>query len=291
VAKHSKDKALLKAEDLMPSQPTNHPVARWRHQLHEVIFEADTPVGKLFDVILIWSIVLSVAVVLLDSVATVRARYGEILYAIEWFFTLLFTIEYILRLISVRQPLRYATSFFGLVDLLAILPTYISLFVPGSRYLLTIRVLRLLRIFRVFKLAAYLNEANMITSALKASRRKISVFLFAVLTIVIIIGSMMYVIEGEENGFVDIPTSIYWSIVTMTTVGYGDISPQTALGKALASIVMIIGYAIIAVPTGIVTVELSEAARGQVSTQACPSCGLEGHDHDAKYCKYCGARL
>lgn len=275
----------------MSSQPTQPLIARWRSRLHEVIFEADTPTGKLFDVFLIWSIILSVVVVLLDSVASIRVRYGSILYTIEWGFTLLFTFEYILRLISVRRPLRYAISFFGLVDLLAILPTYISLLIPGSQYLLTIRVLRLLRIFRVFKLAPYLNEAQIITNALKASRRKISVFLFAVLTIVIIIGSMMYVVEGEENGFVDIPTGIYWSIVTLTTVGYGDISPQTALGKALASLVMIIGYAIIAVPTGIVTVELTEAARQQVSTQACPACGAEGHTYDAVYCKYCGSHL
>ncbi len=276
----------------MPSQPTQHPDAGWRDRLHEVIFEADTPVGKLFDVILIWSILLSVAVVLLDSVAGIRARYGTILYAVEWAFTILFTIEYLLRLISIRRPLRYATSFFGLVDLLAILPTYASLFIPGSQYLLTIRVLRLLRIFRVFKLAAYLNEAQVITTALRASRRKISVFLFAVLIIVTIIGSAMYVVEGEEHGFVDIPTSIYWSIVTLTTVGYGDISPQTALGKILASIIMIIGYAIIAVPTGIVTAELTQMTKkDHITTQACPACGLEGHDRDATYCKYCGAHL
>ena len=272
-------------------QPTDRPEPSWRDRLHEIIFEADTPVGKLFDVVLIWSIILSVIVVLLDSIETVHEKHGAILYAVEWFFTILFTIEYILRLMSVRQPLRYATSFFGLVDLLAILPTYISLLLPGSQYLLTIRVLRLLRIFRVFKLAAYVNEARIITTALRASRRKISVFLFAVLVIVIIIGSVMYVVEGTENGFVDIPTGIYWAIVTLTTVGYGDISPQTALGKVVASIVMIIGYAIIAVPTGIVTAELAQAAKLQVSTQACPSCGLEGHDHDAKYCKYCSAQL
>lgn len=275
----------------MGNQPGNHPAARWRSQLHEVIFEADTPPGKLFDVVLIWSIVLSVVVVLLDSVAEIRADYGGLLYIAEWGFTLLFTVEYVLRLLSVRKPLSYATSFFGLVDLLAILPTYVSLLVPGSQYLLTIRILRLLRIFRVFKLAAYLNEARVIIAALRASRHKISVFLFAVLVIVVIIGSMIYVVEGEQNGFVDIPTGIYWSIVTLTTVGYGDLSPQTGLGKALASIVMIAGYAIIAVPTGIVTVELAQAARDQVSTQACPSCGLEGHDRDARYCKYCSAEL
>ena len=228
---------------------------------------------------------------MLESVAWVRAEYGFILSALEWVFTILFTIEYILRLISVKRPLGYATSFFGLVDLLAIIPTYLSLFIPGSQYLLTIRILRLLRIFRVFKLAEYVREAQVITTALRASRRKISVFLFSVLTIVVIIGSLMYVVEGEANGFTDIPTSIYWAIVTLTTVGYGDISPQTALGKALASAVMITGYAIIAVPTGIVTAELSQATRKQVSTRSCSACSIEGHDLDALYCKHCGAQL
>lgn len=275
----------------MSSQSPHPKKPQWRDRLHEVIFEADTPAGKLFDVVLICSIVLSVTVVLLDSMVVVRARYGDLLYAAEWFFTILFTIEYILRLISVRWPLKYATSFFGLVDLLAILPTYLSLFLPGSQYLLTIRVLRLLRIFRVFKLTAYVSEAQLITTALQASRRKISVFLFSVVTIVIIIGSTMYVVEGAESGFVNIPTSIYWAIVTLTTVGYGDLSPQTALGKVIASIVMIIGFSIIAVPTGIVTAELTQAAKSRVSTQACPSCSLDGHDHDAIYCKYCSAHL
>ena len=264
---------------------------QWRDRLHEIIFEADTPAGKLFDVVLIGSIVLSVTVVLLDSMLLVRIRYGDVLYAAEWFFTILFTIEYILRLMSVRWPRKYATSFYGVVDLLAILPTYLSVLLPGSQYLLTIRVLRLLRIFRVFKLATYIHEAQIIVSALRASRRKISVFLFAIMIIVVIIGSVMYVVEGAQNGFVNIPTSIYWAIVTLTTVGYGDISPQTALGQVIASIVMIIGFAIIAVPTGIVTAELTQAAKRRVSTQACPSCSLEGHDLDAIYCKYCSAHL
>lgn len=275
----------------MSSQPPYPKWQQWRDRLHEIIFEADTPVGKLFDVVLICSIILSVTVVLLDSIVVVRARYGDLLYAAEWFFTILFTIEYILRLITVRSPLKYAISFFGLVDLLAILPTYLSLFLPGSQYLLTIRVLRLLRIFRVFKLATYVSEAQLIITALQASRRKISVFLFSVINIVIIIGSLMYVVEGAENGFVSIPTSIYWAIVTLTTVGYGDISPQTPLGQVIASMVMIIGFSIIAVPTGIVTAELTQAAKNRVSTRACPACSLEGHDYDAKHCKYCGAHL
>jgi voltage-gated potassium channel len=265
------------------------PDARWRGRLHEVIFEADTPAGRAFDVALIWCIILSVAAVMLESVASMRARYGAVLYAVEWFFTVLFTVEYALRLVSVRRPARYAGSFFGLVDLLAIVPTYLSLLVPGSQYLLAVRVLRLLRVFRVFKLTEYLSEARVITTALRASRRKISVFLLAVLSIVVVVGSLMYVIEGEANGYTDIPTSVYWCIVTLTTVGYGDISPQTPLGKALASVVMIMGYGIIAVPTG--TVELSQAARAHASTQACPACGAEGHDADAAHCKYCGSRL
>jgi voltage-gated potassium channel len=231
--------------------------------------------------------------VMLESVKSIRVVHGELLYDIEWFFTILFTIEYFLRLLSVRKPLRYATSFFGVVDLLAILPTFLSLLVPGTQYLFTVRVLRLLRVFRVLKLTEYIAEAGIITTALRASRRKISVFILAVLTVVVIIGSLMYIIEGEENGYTDIPTSMYWAIVTLTTVGYGDISPQTALGKALASMLMLMGYGILAVPTGIVTVELSKAAKAgkPVSTQACPNCGREGHDEDAVHCKYCGERL
>ncbi len=264
---------------------------RWRRRLHEIIFEADTPAGKAFDVILIWSILLSVATVVLESVAAVRQSHGALLQWVEWAFTLLFTAEYGLRLASVDRPLRYATSFYGIVDLLAVAPTYLSLLVPGTQSLLTIRMLRLLRVFRVFKLSEYLSEARVITTALRASRRKISVFLLGVVTIVVIIGSVMYLVEGERNGFSDIPTSIYWAIVTLTTVGYGDLSPQTALGKALASLVMVIGYGIIAVPTGIVTVEMAHASRKPVSTQACPACGEEGHEPDALFCRRCGSRL
>lgn len=276
---------------------TPHPAersgrARWRDKLHEIIFEAETPAGKAFDTALIICILLSVAAVILESVEIVDDRYGDALYAIEWFFTILFSIEYVLRLISVGLPLRYAISFYGIVDLLAILPTYLSIFIPGSQSLLTIRMLRLLRVFRVFKLRAYLTEATVITDALKASRRKIIVFLTAVITIVIIMGSLIYVVEGEENGFTDIPRSIYWAIVTLTTVGYGDVTPKTSLGQTIASIVMVMGYGIIAVPTGIVTVEMSRAAqRKSVSTRSCVECGAEGHDLDATYCKRCGAEL
>jgi voltage-gated potassium channel len=275
----------------MDVQPDTTSFPRWRRKLHEVIFEAETPGGKAFDVILIISIIASVAVVLLESMTPVRASYGRLLYFLEWFFTILFTIEYILRLISVKKPVRYATSFFGVVDLLAVVPTYIRVFIPGMQTLLILRILRLLRIFRIFKLTAYMSAANVITSALKESRQKIGVFLMAVITIVAIIGSFMYVIEGEAHGFKDIPTSIYWAIVTLTTVGYGDLSPATPLGKMLASVVMIMGYGIIAVPTGIVTVELTKASMKQVTTQACPACGSEGHSRDAQYCKYCGEHL
>jgi voltage-gated potassium channel len=271
---------------------TAAPSAGWRARLHEIVFEADTPAGRFFDFALIWLILLSCATVILESVRHVREQYGEPLYALEWLFTLLFTIEYLLRLMSVRQPLRYATSFFGVVDLLAIIPTYLSIFVPGSHYLLVIRILRLLRIFRLLKLSEYLTEADTLRRALRASRRKISVFLSAVVLLVVIIGALMYVVEGEENGFTNIPVSIYWAVVTMTTVGYGDLSPRTPLGQLIASIVMIIGYGIIAVPTGIVSVELAQAARQQtVSRQSCPACAAEGHDPDARYCKYCGANL
>ncbi|MFD1144264.1 ion transporter [Larkinella insperata] len=277
----------------MSTSDQKRPHTPWRSRLHEIIFESDTPAGKAFDIALIGSILVSVAVVMLESMGRVRAVHGDLLHSIEWFFTILFTLEYLLRLISVRQPLRYATSFLGLVDILAILPTYLSLLIPGTQYLFTIRILRLLRIFRILKLSEYLSEASIITSALRASQRKISVFILTVITLVIIIGSIMYIIEGEEHGFDSIPTSIYWAIVTLTTVGYGDLSPQTPAGKALASLVMIIGYGVIAVPTGIVTVEISQAAQKmrKVSAQSCPSCGSEGHDADAVFCKYCGSHL
>lgn len=264
----------------------------WRAALYEVVFESDTTPGRIFDLALLWSIVISVSVVLLDSIESIRVEYGELLYSVEWFFTILFSIEYVLRLISVKRPVKYALSVLGIIDLLAIVPTYFSLFYPGTQYLLVIRVLRLLRVFRILKLSHFLFEASVLRDAMKASRNKIIVFLSTVITIVVIIGSMMYVIEGPEYGFTNIPTSIYWAIVTMTTVGYGDISPHTPLGKFVASIIMITGYAIIAVPTGIVTVELSEASKKkEVTTQVCPACLSAGHDKDAVYCKYCGSAL
>jgi voltage-gated potassium channel len=259
--------------------------------LFEVIFEADTPAGKWFDIVLIACILLSVATVMLDSVKGISADWGRLLYATEWFFTILFTAEYVLRLLCVRRPIRYAVSFFGVVDLLAILPTYVSPLFPSSRYLLVVRVLRVLRIFRVLKLAHHTKEASILSKALYASRRKILVFFSVVLTLVIIIGALIYVIEGQKGDFTSIPRSVYWAIVTLTTVGYGDISPQSAPGQFLAAIVMILGYSIIAVPTGIVTVELSKAHSAATSRQACPDCSAEGHDRDARHCKFCGAKL
>jgi len=264
---------------------------RLQSRLHEIIFEADTPAGKLFDVLLILSIVISVVLVMLDSVSSIRQSYGNLLYIGEWVFTILFTIEFLLRLYSIGRPLSYATSFFGVVDLLAILPTYLSLIFPGTHYFLVVRVLRVLRIFRVLKLVQYVGESRLLMRAMRASSRKITVFLFVVLTLVVIFGSLMYIIEDPQSGFTSIPQSIYWAIVTLTTVGYGDISPQTGLGQTLAALIMIIGYAIIAVPTGIVTAELTQGYKKSVSTQSCPQCSAEGHDPDAQYCKYCGSIL
>lgn len=270
---------------------TNNKIKTFTFRLHEIIFEADTRAGKWFDVILILSILFSVLVVMLDSVTVFNQAYGVFLSASEWGFTILFTIEYLLRLFCAKKPVRYATSFLGIVDLFSILPTYISLFIPGSQYLIVIRVLRVLRIFRVFKLVPYMGEVSTLMTALNASRRKIIVFLMTVLALVVIFGSLMYLIEGEGNGFTSIPRSVYWAIVTMTTVGYGDISPKTNTGQALASLIMILGYAIIVVPTGIVATELSMPRQKKGTTQACPACMAQDHDPDAKFCKFCAAQL
>ena len=264
---------------------------RFKHLLHEVIFEADTPVGRAFDLFLMVTIVVSVIAVCLESVHSIRDAYGTQLRVLEWMITALFTIEYALRLMAVKQPLRYARSFYGVVDLLAILPTYLSLVVVGTQSLLVVRALRLLRIFRILKLSHYVGEARMLRAALLASVRKITVFLGVVLTCVLIAGAVMYLIEGEENGFTSIPRAVYWAIVTMTTVGYGDIAPQTVPGQFVASIVMILGYGVIAVPTGIVTVAMSEVFKKSTNTQACPACGEGSHADDAVHCKYCGEKL
>ena len=266
----------------------------WQNTLHEIIFEADTKAGKVFDVALIICIILSVIAVMLESVAAIDKEYADILNAVEWAFTIIFTIEYGLRIACVLKPSKYIFSFFGLVDLLSIIPTYLSLLYAGSHYLIVIRTLRIMRVFRVLKLAHYLSEANVLSQALIASRRKVTIFLSSVLILVCILGSLMYVIEGNaDSGFTSIPRSIYWAIVTLTTVGYGDISPQTNLGQALASVVMIMGYAILAVPTGIVSVELAEAtkSKNELTTQACPACMKEGHDNNAIHCKFCGQKL
>jgi voltage-gated potassium channel len=265
-------------------------VQSWRERWHEIIFEADTPTGKAFDVGLMILIVASVIAVMLESVRSVRERYGTELRIAEWAFTVVFTIEYVVRLATVRVPSRYVRSFFGVVDLLAVAPTYASLLIEGTQSLIVIRALRLLRVFRVFKLARYLGEADVLTRAVRASRPKITVFLGAVVTLVLIMGTLMYLVEGEEHGFTSIPISVYWAIVTLTTVGYGDIAPQTVLGQALASLVMIAGYSIIAVPTGIIGVEIARASR-RVSTQTCRTCSAEGHEADALFCRRCGAPL
>ncbi len=256
-----------------------------------VIFEANTPAGKAFDVGLIICIIASVLAVMLDSVPWIHSRFGEEFYIAEWFFTILFTIEYGLRLWCIQNTALYARSFYGIIDLLGIIPTYLSLFVAGTQYLLVIRVLRVLRVFRVLRMVRYVGEAELLVQALRASSRKIIVFISTVVALVIIFGSLMYLIEGEEHGFTSIPKSIYWAIITLTTVGYGDIAPVTPLGQGLASFIMIMGYGIIAVPTGIVTLELSEASRRSANTRTCPACSAEGHTREATYCWRCGEHL
>ena len=280
---------MLQNNLFMKTKNTKNIPATSKRKLYEIIFEADTPAGKLFDIVLLWAILLSVAVVMLNSVSSVEHQYGRILKIAEWFFTILFTIEYILRIICVPQKFRYIKSFFGIVDFIAVVPTYIGIFVGGAHILLVVRILRLIRIFRVFKLARYLKEGRIMLQALRASRPKIIVFLVTVLTVVTIIGATMYIIEGDENGFTSIPLGIYWAIVTLTTVGYGDIAPHTFVGQLLASVIMIIGYAIIAVPTGIISVELSKAS--DTNTQMCENCHCNTHEDDAKYCKNCGESL
>ena len=277
----------------MASPLENPALSPWREKLRVIIFEADTPAGKAFDVGLLVAICLSVLAVTLDSVNAYQSQHGRALDIAEWVFTLLFSVEYALRLTCSPRPLRYARSFFGVVDLLAILPTYLSLFFPGAESMAVIRGLRLLRSFRGFKLGQFLGEASAWQNALTATRHKTTVFLGAIAIVVTILGAAMYLIEGEENGFTSIPAAIYWSIVTMTTVGYGDMAPITVSGKVLASIVMILGYSIIAVPTGIVTAEIVEsaAASRKITTRSCPGCLSEGHDRDAIYCNQCAAPL
>jgi voltage-gated potassium channel len=265
--------------------------ATWRDTLYRIIFEADTPQGKAFDLVLVICIVISVLVVMLDSVASMHHHWGGALHFLEWMFTIIFTVEYIARVISVHKATGYIFSFMGMVDLLSTLPSYIGLLLSGPTYTMALRLLRLLRIFRVLKLAYYLEESAVMAHALAASRRKLLVFLLAILLLVMILGTLMFVVEGPENGYTSIPESIYWAIVTLTTVGYGDIAPRTPIGQVIASLVMILGYAIIAVPTGIVTVELARSKVKQNVNIACPRCMLEGHARDARYCRRCGERL
>lgn len=263
-----------------------------RDRLFTIIFEADTPAGKIFDVSLLVAILLSVLVVMLESVKTFPDWVHDLFVALEWIFTIFFTIEYLLRLYTVRNRLKYASSFFGIIDLVSILPTYLSFFLGGAQSLMVIRILRLLRVFRIFKLTGLMDQGNHIAAALKASRYKISIFLYVVVLVTFVFGSVMYFVEGGVNErFDSIPRSIYWCIVTITTVGYGDISPVTAAGQFLASLLMIIGYSIIAVPTGIITSEIMRKSPDIITTQVCPHCTREGHDKDAVYCKFCGGHL
>lgn len=264
-----------------------------RDRIHEIIFEADTPTGKVFDIALLVLIVLSVLTVMLESSDEWNDKYHDVFVTLEWIFTAVFTLEYVLRLYVTIRPWKYATSFYGLIDLIAILPAYLSFFLVGSQTLVIVRIIRLLRVFRIFKLGKFLTEGNQLQRALVASRNKIAVFLFTVSLLVVIIGSVMYLIEGQSNeGFSSIPRAIYWAIVTLTTVGYGDITPKTDVGQFLSAAVMILGYAIIAVPTGIVTNEMILGGRkSRDNTQVCRYCSKEGHDDDAVYCKYCGGRL
>lgn len=269
------------------------PAQGWRHRLYTIIFEADTPAGLAFDLALIGAIFASIFVVILDSVQDVHQRHGNLLYALEWVFTVLFSIEYIARLACVQRPLRYATSFFGIIDLLSVLPTYISLFVPEASAFLDLRTLRLIRVFRVLKLTLYLAEYQLVMHALRASGRKIFVFLSMVLMVVLLLGTLMYVVEGPENGFTSIPMAMYWGVISLTTVGYGDIVPHTGLGKLIASFVVLLGWGTLAVPTGIVTAEMV-SQRGPAptpTTRTCPHCLSEGHEASARFCKDCGVEL
>jgi len=268
------------------------PSAGWRRRAHDVVFRNDSPAGRAFDVALMIVILASVLVVMLDSVPWIAARYRGVFHALEWIFTSFFTIEYVVRLACVRRPLAYARSFFGIVDLLAVLPTYISTFVPELAALIDVRVLRLLRVFRVLKLGQYLDEFQFLAQAFADSRRKILVFLTAVFVAVVVGGTVMYVVEGPQNGFSSIPISVYWAVTTMTTVGFGDITPKTDFGRLIASFMMLLGWGVLAVPTGIVTAEMTARRTSRlVLRRICPRCGAVGHDTDAGYCRLCGAAL
>jgi voltage-gated potassium channel len=272
--------------------PFGKPVTGWRLRLYTIIFEADTCAGRWFDLVLIWVIVSSILVVLLDSVATFHASHGATLMALEWIFTILFTVEYVLRLLCVQRPWRYMRSFYGVIDLLAVIPTYLAILVPGLHALIDVRVLRLLRVFRILKLTEYVAEFGALGKALLASRRKIFVFLSFVCMVVLVMGTVMYVVEGPENGFTNIPISVYWAVTTMTTVGFGDITPKTDLGRLIASIMMLAGWGTLAVPTGIVSAEFTaQRLGGEPTTRTCHHCLSEGHLSTARFCRDCGATL
>lgn len=273
-----------------PEEPKK--LAAWRSKVHEIIYEADTPIGKFFDVFLLVLILLSIVFVMLESVASIDAKYHEFLYVGEWIITIFFSIEYILRIISVRKPFKYIFSFYGIIDFLSTIPLYLSLFLVGSQALVTVRALRLLRIFRILKITRYVGESNKLMRAMKHSWAKISIFLFVVLVVSIIAGTIMYFVEGEESGFKSIPISIYWCIVTLTTVGYGDIAPITPLGQFISAIIMIMGYGIIAVPTGIISAEYAQKTKDiHTNTQRCINCSSTKHKDRAKFCDVCGEDL
>lgn len=264
----------------------------WKERLHEIIYEADTKEGKLFDIILLIAIIASVALVMLESIQSIDSKYHDLLNIGEWIITILFTIEYILRIISIKKPLGYIFSFYGIIDLLSTIPKYLSFIIVGSQNLIALRALRLLRVFRILKLTRYIGASNRLIIALNASRTKIAVFLFFIVILCTILGTIMYIVEGQENGFTNIPKSIYWAIVTLTTVGFGDITPQTPLGQLIASVIMILGYAIIAIPTGIVSSEMTKSNQElQENTQVCPNCSKDYHKEKAKFCFHCGSLL
>jgi voltage-gated potassium channel len=262
-----------------------------KETIYDIIFGIESPAGKRFDLILIWSIIISVFAITLDSIASINQQYGFILYVVEWFFTLAFTVEYVLRIYSSPNRRAYIFSFFGIIDLLSIIPTYLSLFIVGTNYLLIIRLLRVLRIFRVLKMIRYGQEANILVTSIIKARRKVLVFFSFVMILTIIFGCLMFVIEGPANGFTSIPISVYWAIVTITTVGYGDITPHTVLGQAVAALTMLTGYSVIAIPTGIITAELTSEIHREKSKKVCNNCTRRGHDGNADFCKHCGAPL
>jgi len=261
-----------------------------KHRIHEIIYEADTKAGKIFDVILLIAILASILFVMLESVQSINDEYGDLLNIAEWVITILFSIEYILRIVSIKKPWKYIFSFYGVIDLLSTIPKYVSLILVGSHNLAALRALRLLRVFRILKVTRYIGESNKLIIALRGSRVKIAIFLFFVVILCVILGTIMYMVEGAENGFTSIPRSVYWAIVTLTTVGYGDIAPGTPLGQLIASAIMILGYAIIAIPTGIVGSEMMKT-RIHTNTQACPNCLKDDHQDSSEFCYHCGNKL